>query len=264
MAVRRLASPSPFLRLGAALALGALLVACDQQGTAPAPEAPAEAEAPAPDPGPLTAEARVSYSAGYQIAQQFSGQFGEDFDGDAFGEGVADAVTGAERRVDQATFASARGELLERRRAREEQAASANVAAAEAFLVENGARPEVTTTESGIQYEALEAAHADLVEAAGTAPDGPTAVVVTHYTGRLLDGTVFDSSEERGQPATFPLDQVIPGWTEALQLMTTGDRWKIWLPPELAYGARPPSPDIPPNALLEFEVELLAVNPSED
>lgn len=263
MAVRRLASPSPFLRLGAALALGALLAACDQQGAAPTSEAPAEAAAPAPDPGPQTAEARVSYSAGFQIAEQFAGQFGDDFDGEAFVSGVQDAANGAERRVDQATFAAARGELVERRRARQEQAASENVAAAEAFLAENGARPEVMSTESGIQYEALEAMHADLVEAPGTAPDGPTAVVVTHYTGRLLDGTVFDSSEERDQPATFPLDQVIPGWTEALQLMKTGERWKIWLPPELAYGARPPSADIPPNALLEFEVELLAVNPAE-
>ncbi len=260
MAVRRLASPSPFLRLGAALALCGLLAACEQQGAAPAEAPVAE---PAPDPGPQTPEEQVSYSAGYQIAEQFAGQFGEDFDGDAFGQGVADAASGAERRVDQATFAAARGELLERRRVRAEHAASENIAAAEAFLAENGARPEVTTTESGLQYEALTAAHPDLVEDAGTAPDGPTAVVVTHYTGRLLDGSVFDSSEERGQPATFGLDQVIPGWTEALQLMKTGERWKIWLPPELAYGARPPSPEIPPNALLEFEVELLAVNPAE-
>lgn len=259
MAERRLASPSPFLRLASALALCGVLAACEEQGAAPATAAPAPAEAP--DPGPQTPEEQVSYSAGYQIAEQFAGQFGEDFDGSAFGAGVADAAAGTERRVDQATFAAARGELLERRRARAEQAASENVAAAEAFLAENGARPEVTTTESGIQYEALEPAHADLVENAGTAPDGPTAVVVTHYTGRLLDGSVFDSSEERDQPATFGLDQVIPGWTEALQLMKTGERWKIWLPPELAYGARPPSPEIPPNALLEFEVELLAVNP---
>ncbi|MEE4298561.1 MAG: FKBP-type peptidyl-prolyl cis-trans isomerase [Pseudomonadales bacterium] len=263
MAVRRLASPFPFQRLGAALALCGLLAACEQQGAAPAPAAPADAAADAPEAAPQTPEAQVSYSAGYQIAEQFAGQFGEDFDDEAFRQGVADGTSGAESRVDRATFASARGMLIERRQARAEQAASENVAAAEAFLAENGARPEVTTTESGLQYEALEAVHAELVEAPGTAPGGPTAVDVTHYTGRLLDGTVFDSSEERGQPATFGLDQVIPGWTEALQLMATGERWKIWLPPELAYGARPPSPDIPPNALLEFEVELIEVRPEE-
>ena len=254
---RRLASPTRSVRPVAALAALLLLAACEEQAAAPAAEAPGTVEtapAAAAEAVADTPEATVSYSAGYQVAEQFAGQFGEEFDAEAFAEGVADATGGVPRRVDEAAFASARTELVERRRARAEQEASDNIAAAEAFLAENGLREGVTTTASGLQYEVMKAGD-------GASPDSPTAVVVTHYTGRLLDGSVFDSSEARGQPATFGLDQVIPGWTEALQLMRVGDRYRIWLPPELAYGARPPSADIPPNALLEFEVELLDVNP---
>lgn len=254
MPYRRPGSPSLTLRASVSIACLALLAACEQPADTAAEAgaaADAVAEAAAPE-APSSAEGKVSYSAGYQIAQQFAGQFGDDFDGDAFEAGVMDAVEGAERRVSEADFATARGELVERRRVEAEAAASSNEAEAQAFLAENGARPEVTTTDSGLQYEVM-------VAGEGEMPAGPTARVVTHYTGRLLDGSVFDSSEARGQPATFGLDQVIPGWTEALQLMTVGSRWKIWLPPELAYGPRPPSPDIPPNALLEFEVELIEI-----
>ena len=88
--------------------------------------------------------------------------------------------------------------------------------------------------------------------------------MVTHYTGRLADGTVFDSSVERGEPATFGVDQVIPGWQEALQRMQVGDKWRLWLPPELAYGERGAGDRIPPNAALVFEVELLEVNPESE
>ena len=258
MPARRLASPSRPARLGAALALCLSLGACDQSGAPADDGAPAEdtAAEPAVAPVPENPAAQVSYSAGYQIAEQFAGQIGEDFDAEAFSEGVDDAVGGVERRVDQATFASARTELLERRRARLEQRASANLAAAEAFLAENAERAEVTSTDSGLQYEVLS-------EGEGASPESASTRVSTHYTGRLLDGTVFDSSEARGEPAVFGLDEVIPGWTEALLLMQVGDRWRLWLPPELAYGSRPPSPDIPPNALLEFEVELLGLDPEE-
>ena len=252
MPYRRDGSPSRTLRASVFIACLALLAACEQPAdSAGAATAEPEAAAAVPE-APTSAEGKVSYSAGYQIAEQFAGQFGGDFDGGAFQAGVKDAVEGAERRVSEVDFATARGELLERRRVEAEAAAASNEAEAQTFLAENGARAEVTTTDSGLQYEVM-------VAGDGAMPDGPTARVVTHYTGRLLDGTVFDSSEARGQPATLGLDQVIPGWTEALQLMTVGSRWKIWLPPELAYGPRPPSPDIPPNALLEFEVELLEI-----
>lgn len=121
------------------------------------------------------------------------------------------------------------------------------------FLAENAAREGVVTTASGLQYEVL--ASGD-----GASP-GPTDTVTTHYHGTFVDGRVFDSSVQRGVPASFPVDRVIAGWTEALQMMQVGDKWKIVCPPDLAYGERGRS-GIPPNSTLIFEVELLDVQPS--
>ena len=124
-----------------------------------------------------------------------------------------------------------------------------------AFLASNAMRDGVTTTDSGLQYEVL--ASGD-----GESP-GPTDVVRTHYHGTLVDGRVFDSSVQRGEPLEFRVDRVIGGWTEALQMMRVGDKWKLFIPPELAYGARGASGSIiGPNETLIFEVELLAVNPA--
>lgn len=130
--------------------------------------------------------------------------------------------------------------------------AKAAAAAADSFLTTNAQRDSVNVTESGLQYQVL--ASGD-----GASPESGDRVTV-NYEGRLLDGTVFDSSYRRGEPATFAVDGVIPGWTEALKLMEVGDRWRLFIPPDLAYGLRPPqrSP-IPPNAMLEFDVELLDV-----
>lgn len=128
--------------------------------------------------------------------------------------------------------------------------AEANLKAGQTFLAENRLRPGVTETASGLQYEVI-------TEGDGPRP-GPTSKVTCHYHGTLIDGTIFDSSVQRGQPATFPLNMVIKGWTEALQLMPTGSKWRLFLPPDLAYGERQTGPYIQPNSTLIFEVELIS------
>lgn len=120
-----------------------------------------------------------------------------------------------------------------------------------AFLRENGSKEGVTTQPSGLQYRVLQRGQ-------GARPQA-NAEVTVHYRGRLIDGTEFDSSYRRGQPATFPVRGVIAGWVEALQLMREGDRWELAIPPDLAYGAAGAPPVIGPNQTLLFEVELLRV-----
>jgi len=119
------------------------------------------------------------------------------------------------------------------------------------FMEQNAKNDSVVQTSSGLQYMVLK-------EGNGAKP-GPTDVVTVHYTGKLLDGTVFDSSVERGEPATFPLDQVIPGWTEGLQLMSEGSQYRLFIPSELAYGSKGAGNQILPNSTLIFDVELIKV-----
>ena len=134
------------------------------------------------------------------------------------------------------------------------EAAASTAAAGEDFLADNAERDEVVVLDSGLQYEVLE-----------SGPAGPSPAyedsVLAHYHGTLIDGSVFDSSVERGQPVPFPVNGVIAGWTEALQLMKAGDKWRLYIPAELAYGASSPSEAIPPNSTLIFDVELLEINP---
>ena len=127
-----------------------------------------------------------------------------------------------------------------------------NLEKGEAFLADNGAKEGVTTTESGLQYEVMQ-------EGNGASPSAEDEVTV-HYHGTTIDGTVFDSSVDRGSPTSFRLNQVIKGWTEGLQLMKTGAKYKFFIPSNLAYGPRGAGGDIGPNETLIFEVELISIN----
>ena len=186
----------------------------------------------------------ASYLIGFRQAQNIQQQGGDIIDMQAYGQGAQDASAGQDSQVpveNEEQLMSALTEALMQQKS----------ASSESFMQENAARPEVTTTASGLQYEVL-------VEGTGPKP-AATDTVVTHYHGTLTDGTVFDSSVERGSPASFPVNRVIAGWTEALQMMGTGSKWRLVIPPELAYGERGAGGAIPPNATLVFEVELLEI-----
>ncbi len=141
--------------------------------------------------------------------------------------------------------------VTEKLKAMRETKANENLIAGQTFLAENAQRPGVVSLASGLQYEVL-------TEGTGPKP-GPTSNVTCHYHGTVISGAVFDSSVQRGKPATFPLNRVIKGWTEALQLMGVGSKWRLYLPPHLAYGEQQVSSVIGPNSTLIFEVELLGI-----
>ena len=188
--------------------------------------------------------ASASYLIGFRQAQNIQAQGGDVIDMQAYELGARDAIAGNESQVPEENEEQLMAALSEA--LMQEKSASG-----ETFMEENAARPEVTTTESGLQYEVL-------VEGTGPNP-AATDTVVTHYHGTLTDGTVFDSSVERGSPASFPVNRVIAGWTEALQMMGVGAKWRLVIPPELAYGERGAGGAIPPKATLVFEVELLEI-----
>lgn len=196
---------------------------------------------------------RIGYSIGVNIGQNLVAQgIIADIDLDSFVAGMRDAAGDTVQLSNEELFAAI--QLFQERMAAAAQAEmEANSAATEAFLAENGAKEGVSTTASGLQYAVLQSGPAD--GASPTASDS----VLAHYHGTLIDGTVFDSSVDRGEPAEFGLSQVISGWTEALQLMKVGDKWRLFLPPNLAYGEQSPTPAIPPNSALIFDVELLEI-----
>lgn len=234
------------------LALSSMLVlqACnDQAGPAP------EAAAPAPAALSLeTSEQRLSYGIAYGLGERMRAD-SVPMDIDAFTAGISDALEGKDPRLSQEEIA-AEMQAYQQKAQAEQQAAQAaageaNQAASEAYLASNATREGVVVTESGLQYEVLTAGE-------GAKP-GAADTVEVHYRGTLVDGTEFDSSYSRGQTVSFGVGQVIPGWTEALQLMPVGSKYKLFIPSELAYGAGGAGAVIGPNAALIFEVELVSI-----
>ena len=165
---------------------------------------------------------------------------------------MADAIEG-NTQMDQEAMMQAIQTFMQRQADEEAAALAENLAESEAFLAENAQNSGVTVLASGLQYEIIQSGPTD-----GESPTSSNSVLA-HYHGTLPDGTVFDSSVDRGEPATFGVSQVISGWTEALQLMKVGDKWRLFIPPDMAYGEASPTPAIPPNSALVFEVELLEV-----
>ncbi|WP_194090238.1 FKBP-type peptidyl-prolyl cis-trans isomerase [Vibrio hibernica] len=198
-----------------------------------------------------TVEQKASYGIGLQMGQQLAGSGLEGLNVAAIAKGIATSLTGDMPEIEVDDINNALRDL--HTRAESQRAELAKVAAAdgEEFLKDNALRSEVTTLESGLQYEVM-------TQGTGDVPTSDKQVRV-HYHGQLTDGTVFDSSVERGQPAEFPVTGVIAGWVEALQLMPVGSKWKLYIPQDLAYGERGAGAAIPPFAALVFEVELLAI-----
>lgn len=195
-------------------------------------------------------EAKGGYGIGLQIGQQLLGS-GMDVNAEAVARGIYDVLSNNQPAIDLNEVTAALQELGQRAEAAQAEAFKAIDAENKAFLEENKKAKGVVVTESGLQYEIL-------TEGTGEKPTASSTVRV-HYTGSLIDGTMFDSSVKRGQPAEFPVNGVIRGWTEALQLMPVGSKWRLTIPQELAYGERGAGASIPPFATLIFEVELLDI-----
>ena len=194
---------------------------------------------------------RASYGVGFNVAGNVRTQFGSFLDLAAFLDGIRDGVAGNTRRVTDAEMSAALSAMQGARDQAASGVADANLEAGKVFLEQNAQRDGVVSLGSGLQYEVL-------VEGTGPIPIA-TDTVTTHYHGTLPDGTVFDSSVERGQPSSFPVSGVIRGWVEALQLMPVGSKWRLYVPSELAYGGRGAGASIGPNQVLIFEVELLEI-----
>jgi len=199
---------------------------------------------------------RISYALGLSMGNNFRSSGIKTLNVQDFADGVAAVFEGVQPKM---TYDEAKLEIKNFFEAMEaeQQAAAAkmgevNEVAGKKFLEENGKRVEVNVTPSGLQYEVLQ-------EGTGKQPVASDSVTV-HYTGKLIDGTVFDSSVERGVPATFGVTQVIPGWVEALQLMKEGAKWRLFIPSQLAYGPQGAGNIIGPNSTLIFDVELIKVN----
>jgi len=197
---------------------------------------------------------KESYSLGYQFGQSLKSQ-GVDINLDTYASGIKDALGGKEPQMSQeeirATIMELQKRVVTAQQKELKEKAAKNLEEGKKFLVENQNKEGVKTLPSGLQYKVL-------TEGSGKIPKLEDRVTV-NYKGTLIDGTEFDSSYKRGQPATFQVKGIIKGWTEALQLMKEGSKWQLFIPPDLAYGERGAGGQIPPNSTLIFEVELISV-----
>jgi len=202
----------------------------------------------------VTEKEKISYSIGLNIGTNFKQQKIE-IEMDSFAQGIEDALTGAKQKMTQEEIRQTMEVFRRKMQARAENdrqvASSGNQVKGEKFLAKNKKHKNVVTLASGLQYEVVK-------KGTGKRP-GLTDTVVTHYKGTLINGKEFDSSYKRGEPAEFPVNGVIKGWTEALQLMQQGAKWKLFIPAGLAYGSRGAGNAIGPNETLIFEIELLEV-----
>jgi FKBP-type peptidyl-prolyl cis-trans isomerase FklB len=219
-----------------------------QDPSAPKADAPAQA-------GELKdLKQKASYSYGYRLGLNLKTQ-GVEIDAQALARGLADALggTAAMKEADMQACLQAFAQQVQSKQAgMASKAAAANKVAGEKFLADNKSKPGVITLPSGLQYKVLK-------KGDGPKPKASDSVTV-HYEGKLIDGTIFDSSLKRGEPIGFPVKGVIAGWTEALQLMPVGSTWQLYIPSNLAYGEHPrPGGPIGPNAVLTFEVQLIKI-----
>lgn len=193
---------------------------------------------------------KFSYAIGLGIGQNLLSMGAKGIAVEDFAQAISDVLNGNPTAMSHTEARDIVNKFFEEM---EQQMNAANIEKGKTFLEENKKRPEVVTLPSGLQYEVIKEGDPTAVRAKATDR------VECHYEGTLIDGTLFDSSIKRGQPATFGVNQVIPGWVEALQLMPEGAKWKLYIPSDLAYGARGAGEMIPPHSTLIFEVELLKV-----
>ena len=200
--------------------------------------------------GIQSVDQKVSYGIGYNMGRNLGREKNLQVDKAALLAGIEDGLAGAKTRLPESELQAAFTAVQQKAAAAMTAEGEKQLAAGNVYLATNKARPGVKTTASGLQYEVLK-------NGVGAKPKATDKVKV-HYHGTLTDGTVFDSSVQRGQPIEFAVNGVIPGWAEALQLMPVGSKWKLFIPPALGYGPRGRE-GIPPNAVLVFEVELLGI-----
>jgi FKBP-type peptidyl-prolyl cis-trans isomerase len=231
-----------FLAISALFAVSAVALGCGQQVGGGAGS------------GKLaSADDSVSYILGYKMGENLKQQsvpVKPDLIFRGLKEGMAGSAAMFSDSVMQSTMMAFQVRMMGIQRQKDSAAGLENKKDGEKFLADNKGKDGVKTTPSGLQYKVVK-------EGTGPRPS-KTSTVTVHYKGTLLDGKEFDSSYKRGQPATFPLNQVIPGWTEGVALMNTGAKYEFWIPGDLAYGPQGSPPTIPPNATLHFEVELIS------